>query len=156
MDVGTIIRKPNVDYIYNITGMKIKLNRINKVFHFEGETEDKLIVNIDGNPSIGGEGKGVRPMELVLMGLAGCASIDIGLILKKQRLVVDDYQVAVSSTRNDDEGKSFKTIELHFIFTGELDDKKINRAIDLALTKYCSVALSLNENIELNYSYIIK
>ena len=65
--------------------MEVKLKRVNKAFHFEAVNENKIKVNIDASPAIGGEDKGVRPMELLLMGVAGCASIDLGLILKKQK-----------------------------------------------------------------------
>ena len=136
--------------------MKVNLVRKNKAFHFEASTSDNLVVNIDGNPAIGGEGKGARPMELLLMGLGGCASIDLGLILKKQRQVLEDYQVTVSGQRHEDAGKSFKTIDLHFELKGDLAEAKVEKAIELTLEKYCSVALSLNKDIEVNYSYTIE
>lgn len=136
--------------------MKVKLTRKNRAFHFEGETQDKLKVQIDGSPAIGGEGKGTRPMELVLMGLAGCASIDLGLILKKQRQELVDYQVEATAERKTDDGKAFKNIHLHFILFGNLDEQKVEKAIELTLDKYCSVALSLNKDIILNYTYRIR
>ena len=136
--------------------MEVKLKRINKAFHFEASNTDDLKVNIDANPAIGGEGKGVRPMELVLMGLAGCASIDLGLILKKQRQELVDYDVAVSSTRNEDDAKAFKTINLHFTLHGNIDATKVEKAIELTLTKYCSVSLSLDKNIKITYTYTIE
>jgi len=136
--------------------MEVKLKRINKAFHFEASNADNLKVNIDSNPAIGGEGKGVRPMELVLMGLAGCASIDLGLILKKQRQELIDYEVEVTSTRNEDDAKAFKTINLHFTLHGDLDANKVEKAIELTLTKYCSVSLSLDKNIKITYTYSIK
>ncbi|TXB64592.1 OsmC family protein [Vicingus serpentipes] len=136
--------------------MKVNLKRVNQAFHYEAKNEDKIIVNIDANPAIGGEGKGARPMELVLMGLGGCASIDLGLILKKQRQVLDDYQVEVSATRDETPSKAFKSINVHFVLTGSLDADKVEKAIDLTLTKYCSVALSLNKEIEITATYTIK
>tara|TARA_R110001592_G_scaffold194698_2_gene442293 strand:- start:8486 stop:8896 length:411 start_codon:yes stop_codon:yes gene_type:complete len=136
--------------------MKVNLKRINQAFHYEAENEDKIIVNIDANSAIGGEGKGARPMELVLMGLGGCASIDLGLILKKQRQVLEDYQVEVSATRDETTAKAFESINLHFNLTGNLSAQKVEKAIELALTKYCSVALSLSKDIELTATYTIK
>ena len=136
--------------------MEVKLKRVNKAFHFEASNSDNLKVNIDANPAIGGEGKGVRPMELVLMGLAGCASIDLGLILKKQRQELVDYQVDVSSVRNEDDTKAFKSINLHFSLYGDLDASKVDKAIELTLNKYCSVSLSLDKNINITYTYSIK
>lgn len=136
--------------------MKVNLKRVNQAFHYEAKNEDNIVVNIDANPAIGGEGKGSRPMELVLMGLGGCASIDLGLILKKQRQVLDDYQVEVSATRDETPSKAFKSINVHFVLTGSLDADKVEKAIDLTLTKYCSVALSLNKEIEITATYTIK
>ena len=136
--------------------MKVNLKRVNQAFHYEAVNEDKIKVNIDANPAIGGEGKGSRPMELVLMGLAGCASIDLGLILKKQRQELDDFQIEVAATRDETSAKAFKIIHLHFILTGNLAPDKVEKAIELTLTKYCSVALSLDKNIEITYSYTIK
>ena len=136
--------------------MKVNLKRVNTAFHYEASTEDKITVAIDANPAIGGEGKGVRPMELLLMGVAGCASIDLGLILKKQKQELDDYRVEVTAERNDNVAKNFKSIQLHFILFGKLDASKVERAIALTLTKYCSVALSLDAAIALTSTYEIK
>ncbi|MDF1676919.1 MAG: OsmC family protein [Vicingaceae bacterium] len=136
--------------------MKVQLNRINHAFHFEASTTDNIKVNIDANPVIGGEGKGARPMELVLMGLGGCASIDLGLILKKQRQELVDYQVEVAANRDETPAKAFESINIHFNLTGNLDAEKVEKAIELTLTKYCSVALSLNKEIEITATYTIK
>jgi putative redox protein len=136
--------------------MKVNLKRINKAFHYEAFTNDKIKVDIDASSAIGGEEKGVRPMELVLMGVGGCASIDLGLILKKQRQELIDYEVEVTAQRNDNDAKNFKTINLHFNLWGNLDNKKVERAIELTLTKYCSVILSLDKSIEITYTYTVK
>jgi putative redox protein len=136
--------------------MKVNLKRVNKDFHFEAFTEDKIKVDIDANPAIGGEGKGTRPMELLLMGLAGCASIDLGLILKKQKQDLTDYEVEVTAERNDNVAKTFKKINLHFILWGSLEEEKVQRAIGLTLEKYCSVALSLSSEIKLTHTFLIK
>ncbi|MDG1475922.1 MAG: OsmC family protein [Vicingaceae bacterium] len=136
--------------------MKVNLKRVNEAYHYEAFTEDKIKVDIDANSAIGGEGKGTRPMELVLMGVGGCASIDLGLILKKQKQVLLDYSVEITAERNDNTAKNFKSINLHFNLFGKLDDSKVERAIDLTLTKYCSVVLSLNKEIKVTSSYTIK
>jgi len=136
--------------------MKVSLKRINQAFHYEAATEDKIIVNIDANPVIGGEGKGARPMELILMGLGGCASIDLGLILKKQRQELVDYQVELAASRDETPAKAFKNINIHFNLTGNLDADKVEKAIDLTINKYCSVALSLDKEIKITTTYTIK
>ena len=136
--------------------MKVNLKRVNQAFHYEASTTDNIKVNIDANPIIGGEGKGARPMELVLMGLGGCASIDLGLILKKQRQELIDYQVEVGAVRDQTPAKGFESINIHFNLTGDLDAEKVKKAIELTLAKYCSVALSLNNKIEITATYTIK
>ncbi len=136
--------------------MKVNLKRVNNAFHYEAVTEDKIKVDIDANPAIGGEGKGTRPMELLLIGVAGCASIDLGLIFKKQKQELTDYEVEVTAVRNENVAKNFKSINLHFNLFGNLENSKVERAIDLTLTKYCSVALSLDKEIEITSTYTIK
>lgn len=136
--------------------MEVSLKRVNKAFHYEAINADKITVNIDANTAIGGEGKGVRPMELVLMGLGGCASIDLGLILKKQKQELVDYQVTITASRKDNVAKNFDTIHLHFNLFGNLIDEKVQKAIDLTLNKYCSVALSLSNEIKITSSFKIQ
>jgi len=136
--------------------MKVKLKRVNEVFHYEALTADKIKIDLDANSEIGGEGKGARPMEFVLIGVGGCASIDLGLILRKQKQVMIDYTVEITAERNNNTAKNFKSINLHFTLYGILDKLKVERAIDLTLTKYCSVILSLNDEIKISSTYEIK
>lgn len=136
--------------------MEIHLKRKNKAFHYEATTPAKIKVNIDSNAEIGGEGKGARPMELVLMGLGGCASIDLALILKKQKQDLTDYEVQISATRNDNVAKNFNSIHLHFLVWGSIAAPQLEKAIELTVTKYCSVILSLSNEIKITTSYEIK
>jgi uncharacterized OsmC-like protein len=136
--------------------MKIKLDRKNEFFHFTAHNESGLSLEIDGSPEIGGENKGFRPMELMLSGIASCSSIDLLLILKKQKQVVKDINIEVSAERTTSAAKQFKSVHLHYILTGEISSSKLERAIDLAITKYCSALLSLDPNIEVASSYEIK
>lgn len=137
-------------------GMKVVLDRKEEPFHFEAIDENGFKVQMDANPTIGGLEKGMRPMELLLAAAGGCASIDLGLILKKQRQVLEDYQVEVSGVRKADTSKSFEKIHLHFVLYGKLDSSKVDRAIILTVTEYCSVLLSLNKEIEITHSFEIK
>ena len=135
--------------------MEIQLKRKNKAFHYEATTPANITVNIDANAEIGGEGKGARPMELVLMGLGGCASIDLAMILKKQKQDLTEYQVQISATRNDNVAKNFNSIHLHFLVWGTIEAPKLEKAIELTVTKYCSVILSLSSEIKITTSYTI-
>ena len=136
--------------------MKVVLDRKEEPFHFEAIDENGFKVLMDANPAIGGLEKGMRPMELLLAAAGGCASIDLGLILKKQRQVLEDHRVEVSGVRKTDTSKSFEKIHLHFVLYGNLDSSKVERAIILTVKEYCSVLLSLNKEIEITHSFEIK
>ena len=136
--------------------MEVKLNRKNDAFHFEAKGDSGYKVSMDASPQIGGENLGNRPMELLLMAVGGCSSIDLGLILKKQRQHLEDYQVVVSGERKTDDSKAFKSIHLNFTLFGDLDSTKVEKALELTVKKYCSVILSLSSDIEINYEFTIK
>lgn len=120
--------------------MKVKINRVNKAVHFEAESELSAVkVHIDGSEAIGGEGKGVRPMELVLMALGSCSVFDLTLILQKQRQEIEDIQVEVEGQRRDEVPNIFTKIHISFMLTGRIDEVKAQKAAELAVKKYCSV-----------------
>ena len=137
--------------------MKIVLNRVNDAVHFEASNEDGHKVQIDGAPSIGGEDKGVRPMQLLLMGLAGCSSMDVISILKKQKQTVTDYQVIVHAERATDQTPSlFTSIEVEFIIEGKVDTKKAERAVQLSMDKYCSVTKIMEKTAQITHKITLK
>jgi len=119
--------------------MKIRLNRKNEAFHFEATGDSGIVVNIDGATKIGGNDLGARPMELLLMGLGGCSSIDIGLILKKQRQTIKDFKIEIDAQRSGDVPSLFTDIVVTFRLYGDLDADKVRRAVNLSMDKYCSV-----------------
>ena len=80
--------------------MKVSLKRVNQAVHLEASNENGNTVQIDGAPKIGGEDKGARPMELLLMGLGGCSSMDILSILAKQKVALDDFNIDVDAERD--------------------------------------------------------
>jgi len=135
--------------------MKVTLNRENKYFYFIAENESNLLLNIDGSSSIGGENKGFSPMELMLSGMASCSTIDLLLILKKQKQIVDNIKIVATAERTDTKSKAFKSVNLHYILDGVISSLKLQKAIDLALTKYCSAILSLNPDVIITSSYHI-
>lgn len=119
--------------------MKIELNRVNDAVHFESSGSGDVKVHIDGSPEIGGEGKGVRPMELVLMALGSCSSFDLIQILKKQRQEIEDISVSVEGERADAVPAVFTKIKMLFHLKGDIDRAKAEKAAELAVKKYCSV-----------------
>ncbi|PRD49359.1 OsmC family protein [Sphingobacterium haloxyli] len=134
--------------------MKIHLQRKNDAVHFEGSSElGNVKVNIDGSESIGGEGKGVRPMELVLMALGSCSVFDLSSILKKQRQTIEDIQVEVEGKRREEVPTIFTHIHITFTLKGQLDETKVHKAAELAVTKYCSVHdMLVAGGVEITYS----
>lgn len=134
--------------------MKITLQRLGGAVHFEGKNEDGNTVHLDGSPDVGGEGKGVRPMQLLLISLAGCSSIDVVTFLKKMRQPLKDLRVSVDGERTTGEVPAvFKKIHLHFSLVGELDENKVEKAIAMSVEKYCSVAKMLEKTATLEWSY---
>ena len=113
-------------------------------------------VVIDGAPEIGGRNVGVRPMEMILMGLGGCSAMDVLNILKKQRQQITDCVIEIEAQRRDEEPKIFTEIHLHFVITGDnLKDNHVKRAVDLATEKYCSVSAMLETTVKITHDYEI-
>lgn len=139
--------------------MKISIQRLNDAVHMEAQNEDGVILQMDGTGEIGGINGGFRPMQMLLAAAGGCSAIDVVGILKKQNQNPDDLQIKVAGERGTVEGEQyteFKTIHLHFILKGShLDEKKVARAIDLSLNKYCSVSKTLEKTAEITSSYEI-
>jgi putative redox protein len=136
--------------------MNIELVRKNKAFHFEATDSTLQKVQIDASPKVGGEDKGTRPMDLLLMALGGCSSIDIGLILKKQKQELEEFKVQITADREDAVPSLFKKINLHFILWGDLKEKKVIKSIELSLEKYCSVAKILEPTADITYTFEIR
>ena len=113
-------------------------------------------ITIDGPPESGGEDQGARPMELLLIGMGACSSVDVIGILKKSRLEVTDCQVEVSGERAQEHPKIFTKIHLHFVISGQgLNDKIVSRAISLSAEKYCSASIMLGAMAEVTHDYEI-
>jgi len=120
--------------------MHISLQRVNDAVHFEGTGDSTDVhVHIDGSPDIGGEGLGVRPMELVLMALGSCSVLDLVTILKKQRQQIDDVKIDVKGERREEIPHIFTDIHISFYLKGDIDQTKAGKAAELAVKKYCSV-----------------
>ena len=127
--------------------MSLKLNLIEEPFVFEVKNEDGAICLIDGSPEIGGKNKGLRPMQLLASSIAGCASIDILLILRKQKIELTHFSIEIDSKRADAVPAIYEEINLIFTVNKEVNKEKLERAIKLTLEKYCSVSSSLKEDI---------
>lgn len=136
--------------------MKIELNRLNDAVHFEAKGSGDVKVHIDGSEAIGGQGLGVRPMELVLMALGSCSSLDLISILKKQRQEITDFSVDVNGERREEIPTIFTKIHILFRLKGKIDQVKAEKAAELAVKKYCSVHdMLVAGGVEVTYSFEI-
>lgn len=135
--------------------MKITLKRQNNDVHLKGMNESGKTIDMDGSPEIGGQDMGVRPMETVLMGLGGCASMDVLSILKKMREEVLDYEVEIEADRAEDHPKVFTKIKVNFKFYGNIKKENVEKAIRLSMEKYCSVTHMLNKTATITDTFEI-
>ena len=136
--------------------MKISIQRLNNAVHMEAKNEDGITLQMDGTGEIGGINGGFRPMQMLLAAAGGCSAIDVVGILKKQRQNPNDLKIEVTGDRVSVGSYSeFKSIHIHFILTGDLDENKVSRAIDLSLTKYCSVSKTLEKTAKITSSFEI-
>ena len=136
--------------------MHIKLNRKNKAVHLEAVNESGNTVQLDGSPKIGGENKGARPMELIIMGLGGCSSMDVISILQKQKQEVTDYSVDINADRDTENIPSlFTNIHVKFTITGKEDLKKAEKAVQLSMDKYCSVTKILEKTANITHEVVV-
>lgn len=104
---------------------------------------------IDGPADLGGENAGLRPMETLLAALAGCSSMDVIKILKKQRQHLERLEVDVNAERADAVPAVFTKIHLRFRAHGAVDLKKLEKAVALSVEKYCSVSKMLEPTVEI-------
>jgi len=138
--------------------MEVVLNRLDQDFHFEAKGSSPIPVHIDAAEGIGGHNAGARPMELLLMGLGGCTAIDVILILKKQRQVVEDFQIRVSGDREKIEGTEktpFRHINIQFELKGQIDGSKALKAIQMSMDKYCSATAQLEPSSTITHTLVL-
>ena len=134
----------------------IEINRVGEPFHFVAQNSENIEVNIDASVAIGGTNSGVRPMELLLMGLGGCNAIDVISILKKARQSVEDLKITISGERDDKAVPSpYTKIHIHYVFKGDLKPEKIEQAIKLSKEKYCSASVMLEKTADITHSFEI-
>lgn len=132
--------------------MKVALERINTDYLFEVVNQSGHRVFLDNKSKEKGTLKGISPMELLLMGLAGCSSIDVVSILGKQKINPTSLKMEVNGKRIEGEIPSlFKKIEVSVFIEGDIPSSKVKRAVDLSFEKYCSVSKTLESTAKINY-----
>ena len=135
--------------------MKARVKLVEDVC-FVGQSESGHSVVMDGAPEAGGKNLGVRPMEMLLMGLGGCSAFDVVMILRKSRQQVTDCVADLDATRADSDPKVFTQIHVHFTVTGKaLDPKRVEQAVKLSADKYCSASIMLGKTAEITHDFVI-
>ena len=123
---------------------------------FMGESETGHAVILDGAPEAGGHNLGMRPMEMLLIGMGACTSFDVVTILKKSRQPVTDCVAEIQAERADEIPKVFTKIHVHFVVTGKgLNATQVERAIKLSAEKYCSASIMLGKSAEVTHDFEI-
>ena len=127
--------------------IEVNLKRVEGDFGFEGSDANGHVVKMDSSNETGGVNFGVRPMQMLLMGLGGCSAIDIVMILKKQRQDVKDFSIKITGEREDEKVPSlWEEAKIIFTLIGDIDKEKAERACELSMNKYCSVAETLRRS----------
>jgi putative redox protein len=123
---------------------------------FLGESASGHAVVMDGPPESGGRNLGIRPMEMLLLGMGGCTAFDVVMILKKARQAVTDCVVEMEAERAATDPRVFTRIHVHFVVTGSgLSDKQVARAVELSAEKYCSASIMLSKAVAITHDYEI-
>jgi putative redox protein len=136
--------------------MKVTLERVNDNFHFQLKNERGFVVDVDNKAEFGGDDLGASPMELLLMGVAGCSAIDIITILKKQRQEITSFKAEVEGIRVPiGDAKPFKEITVVFFLEGKIDADKALRAAALSFDKYCSVSKTLEPTASIHFKVVL-
>ena len=119
-----------------------------------GESASGHALIMDGPEDLGGKNLGVRPMEMLLLGMGGCTTVDVISTLKKMREAVSDCRVEISAERADEHPKVFTKIHLHFVIKGDnLNEKKVAKAVSLSADKYCSASIMLGKMASITHDF---
>lgn len=133
--------------------MKARVKWVENVC-FMGESETGHAVILDGAPDAGGRNLGMRPMEMLLLGMGACTSFDVVTILRKARQPIVDCVAEIEAERADEVPKVFTKIHVHFVVTGKgLNAGQVERAVKLSAEKYCSASIMLGKSAEVTHDF---
>jgi putative redox protein len=124
-----------------------------KEMQFVGESSSNHSIVMDGSASAGGHNSGLKPMDLLLLGIGGCSGMDIISILKKKRQDVTGLIINVTGRNAEDHPRKFEDISLEIIVKGRnISEEAVKRAVDLSMTKYCSVKANLEGSSNITFT----
>ena len=138
--------------------MSIVVQWLKEGYQFEAENRVGGKIRIDGDGVLQGREGGIAPLELLLAGIGACSAVDVVMILKKQRQVIESLEVRVDpeKVKNEIGYSEYKTIHMHYTLTGDIDTNKAQKALELSITKYCSVSKALEKSSEISFSFEIR
>jgi putative redox protein len=123
---------------------------------FVGKTDSNHWITMDGPENFGGSNAGTRPKELLMLSIGGCTGSDVASILGKKKIKLDSFEINITAESADEHPQVFTKMHLEYVFYGKnLSVKDIERAIELSLTKYCSVTAMLQKAMPIEHSYKI-
>lgn len=134
--------------------MKVRLTRVNDAYGMQATNEDGQHMLFDANPSIGGQGLGLRPMEVLAASVAACASIDVLLILKKKRIALRKYEIEIEGQRKEATPAPFVSIHLRVEIHPDDPRETVEKVVAMSLEKYCSVSASLDPAIPVTFEVV--
>ncbi len=123
---------------------------------FVGKTDSNHWVTMDGPENFGGSNAGIRPKELLMISIGGCTGSDVASILSKKKIKLNGFEINISADVAEEHPQVYTKMHLEYVFYGNnLPVKDIERAIELSLTKYCSVTAMLQKAMPIEHSYRI-
>ncbi len=136
--------------------VKIEINRIDQDYRMEAFNEKGKSIIMDAGEADGGHDSGLRPMQLLLAAMGGCSAIDLISILRKQREPLEDLKITVTGERQQGVVPALYTeVHAHFKLYGDINQEKAERAVQLSVEKYCSVAKTLEKTATVTHSFEI-
>ncbi|PKL47526.1 MAG: osmotically inducible protein OsmC [Nitrospira bacterium HGW-Nitrospira-1] len=134
---------------------KAKVTYVNGM-QFVGEADSGHAIIMDGTPETGGKDTGLRPMELLLIGIGGCSGMDVVAILKKKKQAISGFEINVNGQKAENHPQKFNEIDMEFVIKGKnISEEAVKRAVQLSMEKYCSVKAALEGSAKINYTYKI-
>ncbi|WP_088339886.1 OsmC family protein [Robiginitalea sediminis] len=119
---------------------------------FESTNPSGKTFRIDASPEDGGEGDGLRPKALMLSSLAGCSALDIASMIRKMKLEVSDFRVELTGTLSESQPQTYTHVRVAYHFAGvDLNEAKLQRAVNLSVEKYCGVIRMFRDFAELEF-----
>ncbi len=135
--------------------LKAKITYVNGM-QFVGEADSGHAIVMDGDTEAGGKNTGLRPMELLLVGIGGCSGMDVVSILKKKKQNISGLEINVNGKKADSYPKKFTEIDIEFVIRGkDISDEAVKKAVQISMEKYCSVKATLEGSADINFVYKI-